>query len=136
MCCVHCRYHRAIGFTTEKSCSIPCKRRDFSFLQSIQTISGAHSIFYSVATGVKWPRHESDYSFPSSDEIENEWSYSSIPSHAFMAWRLIEHCDYCLYNVIRFYLLVSAIARIWGNNCVIVPVGRRTPHYWQHSLIN
>jgi len=73
--------------------SIPCKRRDFSFLQNIQTISGAHPISYSVATGIKRLGHESDYSFPSSDEIENEWSYSSIPSLAFMAWRLNEHCD-------------------------------------------
>ena len=59
--------------------SIPCEGGNFFFLQSIQTISGAHPISYSVATGIERPEHESDYSFPSSVEIENLWSCTLLP---------------------------------------------------------
>jgi len=32
------------------------------------------------------PVREADHSPPSSAEDENEWSYTPIPQHAFMAW--------------------------------------------------
>jgi len=36
---------------------------------------------------VKRPRHKADHSPPSSDEVKNEWSYTStLSQYAFMAW--------------------------------------------------
>jgi hypothetical protein len=36
--------------------------------------------------GVKLPGREIDHSLPSSAEVKNEWSYTSTPQYAFMAW--------------------------------------------------
>ena len=57
----------------------------FHFSKTVQTRSGAHPAFYSVATGalspgVKRPGRKVDYSPPSSAEVKNEWSYTSAPS--------------------------------------------------------
>jgi hypothetical protein len=43
--------------------------------------------------GVKRPRREDDQSTPSSAEVKNVWSYTSIPQYAFMAWCLVKHRD-------------------------------------------
>jgi hypothetical protein len=32
-----------------------------------------------ISPGVKWPRREADHSSPSSAEVKNAWSYTSIP---------------------------------------------------------
>jgi hypothetical protein len=32
-----------------------------------------------LSMGVKWPEREADHSPPSSAEVRNEWSYTSIP---------------------------------------------------------
>jgi len=52
------------------------KAGDFSFLQNVQTGSGAHSDAYSMATagcflGVKLPGREVDNSPPSSADVKN-----------------------------------------------------------------
>jgi hypothetical protein len=36
--------------------------------------------------GVKWLGHEADHSPPSSDEVKNVWSYTSVPQYTFMVW--------------------------------------------------
>jgi len=51
---------------------------------SIQTGSGAYPASYPMGTrglslGVKWPGHKSDHSLPSSNKVNNEWSYTSTP---------------------------------------------------------
>jgi hypothetical protein len=46
----------------------------------IQWVPGA------VSLRVKRPEHEADYSPPSSVEVKNEWSYTSTPQYASMAW--------------------------------------------------
>jgi hypothetical protein len=33
----------------------------------------------SLSLGVKWPGHEADHSPPSTAEVKNAWSYTSIP---------------------------------------------------------
>jgi len=43
-----------------------------SVLRNIQTGSGSHPAFYSVATGVKRPGRDTDHSPPSSADVENE----------------------------------------------------------------
>jgi hypothetical protein len=43
--------------------------------------------------GVKWPGREVDHSPPSSAEVKNEWSCTSTPPYAFMAWCLVKHRD-------------------------------------------
>jgi hypothetical protein len=40
-------------------------------------IQGAPGLLF---LGVKWQGHEVDHSPPSNAEVENEWSYTSIPS--------------------------------------------------------
>jgi hypothetical protein len=39
-----------------------------------------------LSLGVKRPGHEAGHSPPSSPRSKNEWSYTSTPQHAFMAW--------------------------------------------------
>jgi hypothetical protein len=50
----------------------------------IQYIPGALSLW------VKWQTRETDHSPPSSAEVNNEWSYTSIPQYAFMSWCLVK----------------------------------------------
>jgi hypothetical protein len=51
---------------------------------------------------VTWSGYEADHSSPSSAEVKNIWSHTSIPP--FIAW--------CLINYKQFYLLP------WGNNTI------------------
>jgi hypothetical protein len=42
------------------------------------------------SSGVKRPGGEADHSPPSSAEVKNAWSYTSIPQYVFMAWCLVK----------------------------------------------
>jgi hypothetical protein len=56
--------------------------RDFFFLQNAQTASEAHPAsngYRSSFLGVKRPAREVDHWPPSSAEVKNEWSCTSIP---------------------------------------------------------
>jgi hypothetical protein len=70
---------------------IPVRKRDFSFLQNIQTSFGSHTVSYWVAT-VVLSRGWSGlglkiiYSLSSNVKVKKEWSLYPLPSHAFMAW--------------------------------------------------
>jgi hypothetical protein len=62
--------------------------RDVSLLQNAQTGSGPHPVPYSVRTGSCFPglkraERAADLSPPSSVEVNNKWSYTSI-SHVFV----------------------------------------------------
>jgi hypothetical protein len=51
--------------------------------------------FYPVGTRDTSPRGKAagakaDHSPPSSDEVKNAWSYTSIPQYVFMAWCLVK----------------------------------------------
>jgi hypothetical protein len=52
---------------------------------SIQWVSGALSL------GVKRPGREADHLPPSSVEVENACSYTSIPQYVLIAWCLVKH---------------------------------------------
>jgi hypothetical protein len=46
-----------------------------------------------ISLGVKRPGREADHPPPSSAEVKNAWSYTSIPEYVFMAWCLVKHRD-------------------------------------------
>jgi hypothetical protein len=60
---------------------------------------------------VKRPKSEADHSPPSSAEIKNAWSYTSIPQYVFMAWCLVKHRDNFTFN---FYFR-NLICKIKGE---------------------
>jgi hypothetical protein len=66
-------------------------RRGFRWFTWYHTDSEAHPASYPVGTrgsflGVKRPGREADHSHPSSAEVKNAWSYTSVPQYAFMVW--------------------------------------------------
>jgi hypothetical protein len=54
-----------------------------------------------LSLGVKRPMRKADHSPPSSSEVKNVWSYTSIPPYVLMAWCLITQ----LYISIILYIL-------------------------------
>jgi hypothetical protein len=66
----------------------------------IQCVTGALS---SGGGGIKRSGREADNSPPSSSEV-NDWSYTSTPSHIFMAWYIVRHRDNFNFT---FYLRVQ-----------------------------
>jgi hypothetical protein len=70
--------------------------------------SGAHPSSYPMGTtdislGIKRPEREADHSPPSSAEVKNAWSYTSIPQYVFMAWCLVKHRDNFTFYI--FYMI-------------------------------
>jgi hypothetical protein len=57
-----------------------------------------------IFLGVKRPGREADHSPPSSAEVKNTWSYTSVPQYAFMAW--------CSVKAQGFYLLSLWILKL------------------------
>lgn len=63
----------------------------YTFLQNVQTGSGAQTASYSPTTEgfplrLKRPEREADHSSPPIVEVQNKWSYTAIPVIAFMAY--------------------------------------------------
>jgi hypothetical protein len=52
-----------------------------------------HWVPGALSLGVKRLRREADHSHPSSADVKNAWSYTSIPQYVFMAWCLVKHRD-------------------------------------------
>jgi hypothetical protein len=46
-----------------------------------------------LSLGVKRLGREADHSPPSSAEVNNAWSYTSITQYVFVAWRLVKQRD-------------------------------------------
>jgi hypothetical protein len=46
-----------------------------------------------ILRGIKRSGREADHSSLPSTEVKNVWSYTSTPTHLFMAWYLIKHRD-------------------------------------------
>jgi hypothetical protein len=46
-----------------------------------------------ISLRVKQLGHEADQSPPSSAEVKNAWSYTSIHQYVFMGWCLVKHRD-------------------------------------------
>jgi hypothetical protein len=68
----------------------------FSLHIYIQTGTGAHSASYPVGSGdnmTRGPGREADHSPPSSCEIKNVWSYTSVPPYFVVVWHVFQHRD-------------------------------------------
>jgi hypothetical protein len=96
---------------------IPVGTRDFALLQKVQTDSGAHLASYTMGTGVlsrgvKRPDHDVYHSPPSSDEIRNEWRYTSTPL-AYLLYGLERYS--CTFT---FFTKTNEILKI-ENGCVL-----------------
>jgi hypothetical protein len=83
------RWRWVVSFTPrplDDRCSIPGTGNEgnFSLRHPVQTVSGAHTASYSMATGgpssgVNWSGRENDHSPQSSAEVKNAWCYISTP---------------------------------------------------------
>jgi hypothetical protein len=51
--------------------------------------------------GIRELGHETGHSLPSSAEVKNVWSYTSIHPYIFMAWFLVKHRDNLTYLTIE-----------------------------------
>jgi hypothetical protein len=68
----------------------------------IKWVSGA------LPLGVNRQGREADHSPPSSAEVKNAWSYTSIPQHAFISWCIVKHRDNFYYMDVNGQLHASA----------------------------
>jgi hypothetical protein len=83
----------ALGYGLDERCSrvlFPARAGKFSLHHHVQNGSVVHPASYLMDTrgsfpGVRRPGRGADHSPPSSAEV-NEWSYTSTPQYAFMAW--------------------------------------------------
>jgi hypothetical protein len=66
--------------------------RSLSFVAS-RPSPELHAASYSIETFYPFPGNRADHSPLSIAEVKNVWSYISIPSCAFMSWRLIKQKD-------------------------------------------
>jgi hypothetical protein len=77
---------------------IPGRGKRFSLFKNVHSSPGANTTSYSMDVmdsflRGKVSRAKVDHSSPSSAEIKNAWSYTSIPSYVFLVWCLIKHRD-------------------------------------------
>jgi hypothetical protein len=67
----------------------------FTLRYHVQTGSAAnpahHMITRALSPGVDRSGYEAEHSLPSSAEVKNAWSFTSISSYVLMAWCLIKH---------------------------------------------
>jgi hypothetical protein len=99
-----------------------------SGLHRVQSGFGAYPVSCLMGTGapsprVKRPGREADHSPPSSAEVKNAWSYTSIPP-VFMAWYLVKtRANFLpvmwLYNFVRRHLRRTAIINFRTHTLVI-----------------
>jgi hypothetical protein len=78
----------ATGWTTTRSEFESQESQEISFLQSIQTGSGAHPYQMDMRGSFPWgkrPGREADHSPQTSAEVKKTWIYTYTPPYAFMA---------------------------------------------------
>ena len=63
--------------------AIPAWAGNWLFSETVQTGSEAHPASF---PGIERPGREVHHSYPSNAKVKHEWSYSSVPRYAFMAW--------------------------------------------------
>jgi len=79
-----------------------------SFRHRVQTVSGAHPASYPMGAGgsfpgVKRPGSEDDHLSPTSGELKNAWSYTSILPYVFIEWFLIKYRSNSGHVVMMFF---------------------------------
>jgi hypothetical protein len=78
---------------------IPAEARDVSLLQIVLTAAGIDPDTCVLSPAAKRAAFKFDHSPPSDAEIKNEWRYTSIPSHACIAFVVTMHLE-CLHFVL------------------------------------
>jgi hypothetical protein len=82
-----------------------------------------------ISTWIKGLAREVDHTRPSSVEVKSAWSYTPIPSYAFMVWCLIKQSQIYLY----IYLVNFGRPGLWMlcimSECKSVRLYNRTQFY-------
>jgi hypothetical protein len=60
--------------------SDPVRKNEFSFFKNSPDVSGSHSAYCVISTGLFFTSGLFDRSTPSRAEVMNKWSYTSIPA--------------------------------------------------------
>jgi len=63
-----------------------------------------------LSLGVQRPGYEADHSPPSSVEVKNAWTYTSIPQYVFMARCLVKHRDNFTFP---FIFMILFLILVW-----------------------
>jgi hypothetical protein len=86
-----------LGYGLDDWGSVPGRENygNFSLCHCIQTGSGAHPASYPMGTGalftgIKRPGLGAEHLPPSSADVKNAWSCTSIAQYVFVAWCLIK----------------------------------------------
>lgn len=80
----HQKFHWAL--LPDHSYCLSTKHQRYIFIQnSLHTLPLMQLVLGTHWPPVNWYRCEADHSLPPSAGVKNMWSYTSIPSHAFMA---------------------------------------------------
>jgi hypothetical protein len=94
-------------------CSIPGGDREFYLFATASrpALGPTHSPIQWIPAAlfreVKRPGRETDHCPPSGAEVENVWSYTSVPQYVFMAWCLVKHGDN-----FTFYLYFAEVTTV------------------------
>jgi hypothetical protein len=93
--------------------------RNFSLPRPDQ-LWGPHSLLSSgykrlFQLEVKWPRLKADFSPPSSTEVKNVWSYTSLPQYASTAWRSVKQRSLSTRDIICKENVGLKIFHAWNN---------------------
>jgi hypothetical protein len=70
---------------------LPVGAVNFSLCQRVKIGSGGHTASYPLDAGSKVAGRDADHTLPACVEIKNNWSCTSTPPYAFMAWWLAKH---------------------------------------------
>jgi hypothetical protein len=87
------------GVLTSMVCVCVCEReRDLE----TSTLRRPRPEWGCCATKRNQPERDGSRSPPSSTEVKNEWSYTSVPPYAFMAWTVTLPCTFFVNEYIHF----------------------------------
>jgi hypothetical protein len=83
-------FHVFITFLSAAMVRFPVRAGMFLFVATSRHALGPTQPPIQWVLGVKRPGCEGDYSLPSSSEVKNAWSYTSILPYVFITWWLIK----------------------------------------------
>jgi len=80
---------------------------------------------WAVSLGAKRQRRDADHPPPSSAEVKNEWSYTSTPQYAFMAWCSVKRSTGTALPftfILPHYAIVSNLLSLPRSEVIIFPL--------------
>jgi hypothetical protein len=90
----------------------PAGAGNFSLHHRVQNVSGGQSASYPMGTRGLFPWGYTGRP-PSSAEVKNAWSYTSIPQYVFMAWCLVKHRDNFTFTFFMFFFSYRMYCRTY-----------------------